>query len=118
MTLDVLLMLLRRWAFVTDNEDQLQAQIAATMTEFDVAFEREFVLPGKAGRIDFLFGTLGLEIKVDGSFPAVAAQVQRYAECECISAVVLLTTKPAHRNLPQEIAGKPVRVVLMQRGFA
>ncbi len=65
-------------------------------------------------RIDFLCGTVGIEIKrgkVDKR--RVLNQLTRYADCNQISALILLTEGTV--ALPNTIHGKPVTLICLNR---
>lgn len=99
------LLMRRRYRHPTD-ELRLQEEIADAFTEAGVRFEREVVLTPK-DRIDFLVGTVGVEIKVKGSAHAVARQLLRYAEHERVSELVLFTTR-TQIVVPPTLGGKCV----------
>ncbi|HEX9640973.1 MAG TPA: hypothetical protein VGB13_06645 [Candidatus Krumholzibacteria bacterium] len=99
------LLLGRRYRHPTD-ELRLQEEIAAVLSAECIGFEREVVLT-PTDRIDFLVGTVGVEIKVKGSAHAVARQLLRYAEHERITELVLFTTR-TQIVVPSSLGGKPV----------
>lgn len=105
---------LRRYRFTYCNEDQLQEGIAAALVEEGFEVEREVRLPG-LGRIDLLVGRVGIEVKVAGTPIEVASQVARYAFCEEIDGLVLVTSRPRHR-IPAIANGKPVETVQLAGG--
>jgi hypothetical protein len=95
------------------NEADLQRGIEDTIVRLGVVFTREVVLSSK-DRIDFLTEDgVGIEVKVDGSANDVARQVGRYTRHDSIRAVLLVTTKSRHRDLPDSLNGKPVRLVYL-----
>ncbi len=101
------------------SETQLQAAIAALLVEAGVTAEREVVL--SAGeRIDLLVHIedvrVGVEVKIAGSVLVVARQLQRYGRCAHLDALLLVTSKPRHRELPPVLGGLPVSVCLLQAG--
>lgn len=110
----------RRYRF--ESEEQLQAQIADALVASGLMGEREFRLSDR-DRVDILvwngndtsFCRFAVEVKIDGSTSAVAAQLARYAEHEDVDAIVLVTSKAKHRAVPAELNGKPVRVVQVRR---
>lgn len=77
------------------NEIELHMSLAATLTEAGIDFEREVKVIG--GRIDFLIGDLGVEVKVKGSLGALARQVARYTAEPRIGSILIVTTLPVHR---------------------
>ena len=99
------LLMRRRYRHPTD-ELRLQEEIAELFTEWNIGFEREVALTPR-DRIDFLVGTIGIEVKVKGRASAVARQLLRYAEHERITELVLFTTR-TQIVVPHTLGGKPV----------
>jgi hypothetical protein len=77
------------------NEIELHHSLAATLVEAGIEFEREVKIVG--GRIDFLIGDLGVEVKVGGSAAALARQVARYTAEPRVGRILIVTTRPVHR---------------------
>ncbi len=97
-------------------EVRLQDGIAACLTDHGFAFVRERRLTN-ADVIDFLVdGSVGLEVKVDGSLSEVTRQLHRYAQSDCVKEILLITTRSKHRALASLFAGKPVRVLHLIQG--
>lgn len=83
-----------------------------------IPFEREKMLPEKAGTIDFFVdGRIGIEIKIKGSPSAVTRQLMRYFKCEVISELLLVTGRTKLGNLPKEILGKKLTVMSLWETF-
>ncbi|GIH95403.1 hypothetical protein ACFFMN_22835 [Planobispora siamensis] len=98
------------------NEHDLHIALAAILA--DSGFEvRQEVPLSTGGRIDLMTGTVGIEVKVNGRASEVMRQVARYAACPDITALVLITSRAAHRTLDRTIGtdgtvnGKPVTIV-------
>ena len=89
------------------DEVSLHADMSRVLTAAGIAHQREVPL-GVAGRIDFLAGDVGIEVKVAGSLPAVARQMTRYAHRDEIHELVLVTTVARHHAIPLALAGVPV----------
>jgi hypothetical protein len=105
--------LMRSHRFNWGCEGDLQEGIRRVLVKASVPFKREFPL-GDAGRIDFLVcGSIGLEVKVEGSNSQVVRQIQRYAERPEISEIVVVTARAVHLNLPSTLRGKRVTVVCL-----
>ena len=100
---------LRRHRFNYSNEDQLQEGIAAALTIAGFDVEREVRLT-RSSRIDLLVGSVGIEVKVAGTPIDVASQLARYALCDRIEELVLVTSRPRH-GLPPEPLGKPLEII-------
>ena len=65
-------------------------------------------------RIDLMCGGVGVEIKRGRVERAkVLRQLTRYAACERVAGLILVTEKSL--GMPREIGGKPVRVVCLNR---
>lgn len=109
--------LLQRCRFRCQNEDDLQVAIATVLRDAQQEFEREVTLqPGD--RIDFLVGTIGIEVKVAGRSSQVLRQLQRYARSDRVQSLVLVTTRIQVGNQPGQIGLKPVHIVLISQGIS
>lgn len=101
------------------SEDELQRSIAAQMQEQGFTFLRERRL-SKRDRIDFTIGqaeSIGIEVKVDGTFATVAGQILRYCEHECFESIVLVTTVPSHLKLRGMRNGRGIPVYVLFMAF-
>ena len=61
---------------------------------------------------------IGIEVKTNdskggASLSQVTRQLWRYAKLDSIKAIILVTSRSKHRDLPAEILGKPVFVVYL-----
>lgn len=107
---DRLTKMLSTWKLEVLTEDRMQACLATVFEEEAIEFAREVSL-GKRDRIDFLVGSVGVECKVSGSDTEVLRQLGRYAECDRIGELLLVTSKASHRSLHGiEIVGKRISV--------
>ena len=104
---------LRRGRFRQGDEFRLHDDLATHLERGEVSFEREFRLsPGN--RIDFLCaGGTGIECKARARKREVYRQLERYAEEEVISALILVTATAM--GLPAEINGKPLFYIPLGR---
>ncbi len=93
-----------------DSERELQDAVAEILSRAGIAFEREAVL-ADGDRIDFLIGSVGLEVKVRGGLSALTRQLARYAASERVAELVVLTT-PRLACLPRSLHGKPLSAVI------
>jgi hypothetical protein len=100
----------RRYTFT--NEIELQDQIEEVLITHKTEYSREFPLSPQ-DRIDFLVGSIGVEIKTASSASSVQRQLWRYAADERITALILVTSRATHRSIPADILGKPVFVVYL-----
>ena len=99
---------LSRFAFhgQTEADYQKGIELALSRTGTDVA--REAVLSPR-NRIDFLSGTVGIEVKTRGSRAAIIRQLGRYAREPRIEALILATpSRKILAGLPADILGIPV----------
>lgn len=108
-----LLAILRSARFRYSNEAELQEGIQRLLADNDLAHEREAVLTD-GERIDFLVGSVGVEVKIAGSSSEVFRQLMRYAKLPKISALILITDKTRIANgMPGTILSKPLHVVCL-----
>ena len=115
-TVETLLSVLGSYRFNAVNEDQLQLGVASALQGAGIPFEREVRL-NAADRIDFLVGEFGLECKIEGSLSSIIRQLHRYAQHDRVKSLVLLTTRCTHQRAPEELNGKPVRVLATMGAF-
>ena len=92
------------------DEAQLQERIALALSGAGVGFSREARI-GPGCRADFLLdGGVIIEVKAGRrTRKNLLAQLSRYAACEAVSAVLLVTNAPLHP--PKTLCGKPVQVL-------
>lgn len=110
MTVDELGAALRRFRFRFNSERELHKGIAQCLDSLGISYSYEHSI-SSTDRLDFLVGTIAIEAKVDGSLADLTRQVHRYAKSDRVQAIVVVSSKARHRQLPREIQGKPVRVV-------
>lgn len=88
-------------------EMDIHACVAQRLTAAGLSFVHEARI-AKGCRIDFLVGAVGVEIKKGKpSAATLAAQLQRYAACDAVDGLIVITEKSV--RLPETILGKPVR---------
>lgn len=97
------------------TEAQLQAELERVFADHGIDAAREVRLSDGRSRIDFLAARTGIEIKVDSSWTEVSRQLNRYAKCDEIDQLVLITSKVTHRQVPDVVAGIPVRKVFLTK---
>lgn len=91
----------------------MHKRVIIALTLAGLEFKHEVALSEK-DRIDFIVGTVGIEIKNRGNAPTVLRQLHRYAKDAGITALVLLTTRAAHLKIPRTMLGKPVEIILLE----
>lgn len=118
---EVVRAVLAQYAFTSQNEADLQAQVATVLTTAGIEVDRELI--AERGRYDLLVRVTGmsivLELKVTGSAPAVERQAQRYALTDGVDAVAVVTTS---NRLAREISrvggdtlgGKPFATIALR----
>ena len=97
------------------HELGVQAGIAEVLRTAGIDFTTEEKLDTKS-RIDFLAGVIGIEVKVDGTWPDVQRQLIRYAKHDRVQGLLLATTRHKH-TMPETLEGKPLRVVILRGGL-
>jgi hypothetical protein len=114
----VIVKALKSHRFNYQNEKELQEGVEHVLMAHAIPFEREKVLGGVHGTIDFLVdGRIGIEIKTQGSPSAVARQLVRYFECDKVGELILLTGRSRLGHLPSMILGKRLTVVSLWETF-
>lgn len=97
-------------------EKDIQAGISQALTTHEIEHCREYALSG-ADRIDFLIGSVGLEVKVQGSRASVIRQIARYAGHDEITEIILASSvRRLLYAVPDDILGVPVIKHLPQGG--
>ena len=90
-------------------EADLHACVGQRLSAAGLPFTHEAVI-AKGCRIDFLVGSVGVEIKKGKpSAATLAAQLQRYAACDAVGGLIVITERSV--RLPPSILGKPVRCI-------
>ncbi len=95
------------------GEYDLHRLVMEALDKAAIPYEHEVRLAPRC-RIDLMCGSVGVEIKrgaVDKS--SVLRQLERYAACPQLSALILVTEKTI--PLPHSICGKPVRLLCLNR---
>lgn len=99
--------LLSRHRFVVTREHELQEAIGAVLRDAGVDHVAEVNLPA-VGRIDFLAGRVGIEVKIDGSLAALTRQAFGYLQDDRVDELLVVTTLHRLCQLEPVMAGKPV----------
>lgn len=111
MTSDQLCALLSSYRFYYSDETVLQDSIERVLLGNGIPFKRErYESDGE--RPDFMVGGIALEVKIKGGTAALTRQVYRYAKLPTVSEIVVVASRSRLAGgLPEEINGKPIRVV-------
>jgi len=127
--------LIRRYRIKYLTEDQMQRQVESIIAGAGLPCCREMILEG-GGRLDLGvaypvvlnedrevwknwkekvdFGlpfVIAVECKVKGSLYDLLRQCSGYIQHPDVQAVLVVTSRQAHREMPTELHGKPVAVV-------
>jgi len=113
LTMDLIEASLRRRRFRFTSETILQEGIEAGFTADGLHFQRHRRLaPGDIP--DFIVSDDHLvEVKMKGSLGNLTRQLFRYAAHDQITHLVVVVTMRSLGNLPEDIFGKPLRVILL-----
>lgn len=105
-TVELVLSALRaRYRF--QHEKELQRLLGIQLARAKITYTPEVKLSAE-DRIDFLIGTIGVEVKIKGSQKDVVDQLLRYAQHERIGSLILVTTRLQHLvAFPTTLHGKP-----------
>lgn len=97
------------------SESDLQAQVEQRLKAANLEFTSQVELDSRADRIDVLCGSIGIELKISGGLSSVLAQLERYAQSDLVSELVLVTTRANHLNLRGmgPLHGKPLYVIIV-----
>ncbi len=94
-------------------ETNLHACVGQRLTAAGLPHTHEAPI-AKGCRIDFLVGSIGVEIKKGKpSAATLAAQLQRYAACEAVDGLIVVTERTV--RLPKTLLGKPVRLITLSQ---
>jgi hypothetical protein len=110
-----------RHRFVFSDEAALQKGLAESLLADGFGVDREVRL-GARNRVDLrvtrpgLEAALGLEVKIDGTQMSVVRQLDRYAASPDVDALVLVTNRVRHLQMPPTLRGKPVVVLNLLGG--
>ncbi len=95
------------------GEYDLHRLVMDALTAADIPCEHEVKLAPRC-RIDLLCGSVGIEVKRGKPEPKrILAQLQRYAACEQVAGLILVTERTV--AVPRTMNGKPVKVVCLNR---
>lgn len=99
------------------SENVVQVQIERAFRDEGVACRREVELaPGD--RIDFMVGSVGVEVKIKGTRAQIIRQLGRYVRsCQVDEIVLAATSRRILGDVPDEIGGKSVTKHLLQGGL-
>lgn len=98
---------------VGQGEQDIHSLVLNALLEKGLTVEHEVRL-GPRKRIDFMCGSVGIEVKRGRPTPArLLPQIEKYLACEHLSALILVVERTA--CVPGAIYGKPVRIVSLNK---
>ena len=98
---------------IQQGEYDLHQLVMDALAAYGVPCEHERKLAPRC-RIDVFCGGVGVEIKRGKMERArLLAQLTRYAQCEEVTALVLVAEKSV--SLPRTVAGKPLTIICLNR---
>ena len=98
---------------LSQGEYDLHQLVARALDEAGIAYVHEAPL-GKGRRIDFLAGTIGIEVKRGRPAPGLLKkQLTGYLQSQQVTALFLVTERTA--NIPAILEGKPVKLISLNR---
>ena len=115
-TVTDLVTLIRSHRFNWKDEEDFQEGIRRVLKGHKIRFRKEVIL-GDAGRIDFLVGKIGIELKVKESVSKVSKQLHAYAKQPEVEELLLITTRASHRRISRTMRGKHVTVLCLWESF-
>jgi hypothetical protein len=90
LAMDRVVQLLHAHRLPLSDEKALQVGMASVFTAADLAFEREVRL-SDADIVDFMIGTVAIEVKIGGSRRAIYRQLERYCLHDRVGGIILAT---------------------------
>ena len=95
------------------TEEELHAQVMRALQADSLEAQHEVRLAPRC-RIDFMCGSVGIEIKKSRPVRAkLIEQLTRYAACDQVEA--LIVAAPRGVNMPREICGKRIIMIALER---
>lgn len=118
--------LLLRYKITYGTEAKMQSQVGKILSAGGYEWGRELILtdkdridlgvlcPGFTGcnflqRVDL--GVIAIECKIAGTTYDLLSQCSGYIQHPDVAAVLVVTSRQSHREMPDELHGKPVAVV-------
>ena len=94
-------------------ENDIHRMVAERLTQAGLSFTHEAKI-GPGCRIDYLVDGVGIEIKKGKpDARALSQQLLRYARCEDVKAIIVLSQRAV--TVPKTALGKPVRVIVLNQ---
>lgn len=113
--MSIILGALRAVRIPLSSESEAQAGVEAALTRAGIPFTPQVRL-GPQDRPDVMVGGIAIEIKVKGTRPAILRQLQRYADHDEVSGLILVSAV-AWPFAGGEIGDKPFRLHRLSEGW-
>ena len=98
---------------VVQEEYDLHARVAQALDAAAIPYRHEAPL-GPGRRIDFLCGSIGIEVKRGRPAPSLLKkQLAGYLQSKQLTGLILVVERTA--SIPPMIAGKPVKILSLNR---
>lgn len=101
--------LLEVYACIAESEQQLGDAVTELLDKNKISYEREKRLSAR-DRLDFFIDGTAIELKIDGSWSDLLRQLDRYAESDVVTELVVITTSRRLAAMPASLRDKPVHV--------
>ena len=108
------LRVLERNRYSLNTEKQLQSEIMTSFMQERMKVSREYRLDNN-NIVDFYVNGTAIEVKIKGSARDIYKQLERYAEFESVTELILVTNKAM--GLPPTIKGKPCYYVSLGKNW-
>jgi hypothetical protein len=100
------LFLSQRRAFTVEMD--LQDEVQDVLERLSIPYVREPQID-KLNRPDFMVrGCIAIECKTKGTVTALLRQIGRYATASNVHRIIVVSSRFAHGDLPEEMYGKPI----------
>ncbi len=106
--------ILSRKRFTLATEKDVQSEIEKVLNQAVGEYQREVELDNN-NTIDFMVGSIGIEVKIKGAKAAIYKQLQRYAQFDEITALIFVSSRTM--GIPETINDKPIYVVNMSKAW-
>ena len=113
MSTEQVVALLDQYQFRGKDEYDYQTAIETILEAAGAGVLREERL-GPHDRIDFLIGSVGVEVKTKGTVPGIIRQLGRYAKSDRVDDLILASSQIRLLALPPAIHGVPITPVLLR----
>ena len=97
------------------SESELQQGIASVLATAGIEYQREGILSAR-DRLDFMVGPIAIEVKIADPRAAVLRQLHRYTQHPEVTAIILVTRKARHLDMPATLNGKSIHVASLLEG--